>query len=331
MKWVKSPLYYVGNKFNLLEQMVKLFPKDRTIFIDALGGSGVVAINMACRSQFKEVHYNELSYSVYKMFSLMTSENKKYWELVISNILVEHNLIKLSKIENDKSFHILTDEGKTIYYNFRDWIIENWNNLSETHQYTYAYVLSYYTFANMISFKKNNIVKDSGAGSHFIISKDLTSYGKRIWKIEKMAVRFEFELYLKTPLLITNKSYVDIEISDYDKTFMYFDPPYANTNKGKGYNILWNLESDYELFEYLDNLNIKGVKWGMSNVFRHNGVENKHIKDWVLENNYSVRYLNKKYALKKMKGSDQHSGMETIEVYISNYKPDAPEQLKLFA
>lgn len=40
-----SPIFYMGNKYKLLKQILPLFPETCRVFIDAFGGSGVVTMN----------------------------------------------------------------------------------------------------------------------------------------------------------------------------------------------------------------------------------------------------------------------------------------------
>ena len=50
----------------------------------------------------------------------------------------------------------------------------------------------------------------------------------------------------------------------------------------------WTIESDYELFDILEDLDRKGIKWGMSNVFVNKGNVNEHLIKWCEENNWYV-------------------------------------------
>ena len=45
MKYIKSPINYIGNKYKLISQIEPLFPRKINKFIDVFGGSGTVLIN----------------------------------------------------------------------------------------------------------------------------------------------------------------------------------------------------------------------------------------------------------------------------------------------
>lgn len=66
----KSPIYYTGNKFKILPQILSLFPENITTFVDLFGGSGTVLLNV------KADHYvyNELNKKVVELFSLLATK-----------------------------------------------------------------------------------------------------------------------------------------------------------------------------------------------------------------------------------------------------------------
>lgn len=63
MKYKKSPIYRVGNKYQNLDKIIPLLPKDIKTFYDVFGGSGVVAINAPAKNKI----YNELDQNTYRM------------------------------------------------------------------------------------------------------------------------------------------------------------------------------------------------------------------------------------------------------------------------
>ena len=68
-----------------------------------------------------------------------------------------------------------------------------------------------------------------------------------------------------------------------ENDFIYLDPPYLNTmavyNEKRAFGG-WNIDNDYQLFEILELLNKKGIKWGMSNVFKNKEYTNEHLIKW---------------------------------------------------
>lgn len=49
MVYIKSPIFYMGNKYKLLDQLIPFFPTDINVFYDIFGGSGVVSANVSAK------------------------------------------------------------------------------------------------------------------------------------------------------------------------------------------------------------------------------------------------------------------------------------------
>lgn len=64
MKIFKSPIFYMGNKYKLLPQLLPLFPKNINRFYDLFGGSGCVSGNV----EASMVIYNELNENICDLF-----------------------------------------------------------------------------------------------------------------------------------------------------------------------------------------------------------------------------------------------------------------------
>ena len=101
------------------------------------------------------------------------------------------------------------------------------------------------------------------------------------------------------------------------KDFVYCDPPYLITtgsyNDGNRGFKDWKEEEELKLYDMLDNLNDKHIKFALSNVIEHKGKENKLLKEWSKK--YKVIYLtwvfsNSSYNTKRDK---------SMEVLIVNY------------
>ena len=63
---VKSPIFYMGNKFDLLPHLLPYFPDNVSTFYDLFGGSGCVSGNVIAH----KIVYNELNVNVVKLYEL---------------------------------------------------------------------------------------------------------------------------------------------------------------------------------------------------------------------------------------------------------------------
>ena len=73
MKYVKSPIFYMGNKFKLLPKLQPLFPDNIDTFYDLFGGSGCMSANINAN----KIVYNELNPNIvnlYKLFLIYTPD-----------------------------------------------------------------------------------------------------------------------------------------------------------------------------------------------------------------------------------------------------------------
>ena len=92
----------------------------------------------------------------------------------------------------------------------------------------------------------------------------------------------------------------------------YFDPPYLITNAP--YNGGWTLEDESDLLDLLDELNSKGEKFVLSNVFLSNGKTNHQLINWSKKYNVisiERQYRNSNYRKKNL--------TDTQEVIIKNF------------
>ena len=67
--FVKSPIFYMGNKYELLDQIEPFFPQDIKTFYDIFGGSGCVSMNAQCSN----LVYNELNPYVVALYKMLTN------------------------------------------------------------------------------------------------------------------------------------------------------------------------------------------------------------------------------------------------------------------
>lgn len=103
--------------------------------------------------------------------------------------------------------------------------------------------------------------------------------------------------------------------------FLYADPPYrittASYNDGRRGFEGWSLEDDIFLFDLLDRLNQRGVKFALSNVTEHKGNINDALIQWKNEHHYQEHIIN--YNYNNSNYHSQNTDQVTKEVLITNY------------
>jgi DNA adenine methylase len=110
---IKSPIFYMGNKYDLLDDLLAYFPKKEEVdtFIDLFGGSGVVSINVP----YEKIIYNELNHNITNLFKMLIETKPKEIINHIKHRVVEFDLPQkgVEKIDNEYSKY------KKNYLNFR--------------------------------------------------------------------------------------------------------------------------------------------------------------------------------------------------------------------
>lgn len=81
IKYKRSPIFYMGNKYKLLKDLIPLFPDSCDIFVDLFGGSGVVSMNY---QGTQKTIYNEFNKNIVELIKMIVNNNPKeldkYWK-----------------------------------------------------------------------------------------------------------------------------------------------------------------------------------------------------------------------------------------------------------
>lgn len=186
--------------------------------------------------------------------------------------------------------HGLGKNEKEAYLTFRDAYNKNKDPL-------WLYVLILHSFSNV------NRTNDKGDFN--------ANFGCRTLN-DSTVKRFEHFKNNVRGIEFSSASFKDLDICLND--FVYCDPPYLITDAV--YNKFWNEERENELYDFLDNLNSDGIKFGLSNVTHHAGKQNDILIEWMQK--YNVHNLDKKYLLGQH--TDSYEQNKTQEVYVCNYQ-----------
>ena len=96
-----------------------------------------------------------------------------------------------------------------------------------------------------------------------------------------------------------SKDFTEVDLSGLGpQDFVYCDPPYLITtgsyNDGNRGFKDWGPKEEQQLYELLDNLNERNIKFALSNVFLHKGQCNDRLIEWSKQ--YRVIHLSSNYA-----------------------------------
>ena len=96
-----------------------------------------------------------------------------------------------------------------------------------------------------------------------------------------------------------------------EKDYVLLDPPYLISQSE--YNKLWNEENEKELYSLLDELDKKGIRFGITNLMYHKGKKNDILEKWSKK--YIVREITSNY----ISFNDNTVKAGSKEVFVTNY------------
>ncbi len=280
---IKSPLNYVGGKYKLLPQIIPLFPNDIDLFVDLFSGGANVGINVNA----KKYWFNDMNNKVNEMFRYFLTQNPDKLINDIDEIITKWNLSKT----NQEAFLLFRD-----YYN---------SNPSPL----YLYVLVAYSYNYQIRFnnsmKYNNPFGKNRSQFTTNMRSNLFKFVKRLNEISPTFTDYLFE---------------DINLTDLKPNdFVYLDPPYlitrASYNDGNRGFTNWDEGQELKMYELLNQLTRKNIRWAMSNVLENKDKKHTLLEDFIENQGVDVHILNYNYN----NSSYNSKSMGSKEVLITNY------------
>ena len=290
----RSPLFYVGDKYRLMRQLIDLFPKEINNFYEPFVGGGTVFLNMEAKKYF----LNDIDKHLVNIHKLLIS-NVKNPEKFFKDVEKIVNKYKLSySYKADIVPGSLKKEFKKTYYaRFNKKGYEKLRvcvNKNKKNDPFILYILLIYGFNRMLRFN---------GGGKFNLPVGNVDFNKNVVN----ALNNYFDFIQDKKIKFTSKDFRKFfDKNEYSKNdFVYFDPPYLIT--ASEYNKFWDNRSESALLCLIDELNKKSVKFALSNVTHYNGSKNNLLTNWMkkykvhkIESNYINYHNNKKKKIKEV-------------------------------
>ncbi len=294
----RSPLFYMGDKFKLLDQLKDKFPKKINNFIEPFTGGGSVFLNINANNYFLNdrdkylvglhKHLIRFSKSPNIFFKKVKKTLKKYG---LSRSYEKDIIPKNLRKKFVKTYYAqFNKQGYTK--------LKNDFNKNTKIDYTSLYILLILGFNRILRFNSNGKF-NLPVGNVDFNKNTVTALNNYFKIIKNKKIKFHNHDYKK----FLNK--INFKKND----FLYCDPPYLIT--AGEYNKYWNENDEIDLLKKLDELNKRKIKWALSNVIEYRGKKNKILIDW-----------SKKYKSYKIKSNYISFNDNTIksfkEVLIQN-------------
>lgn len=296
---VRSPLFYVGDKYKLMEEIGKYIPKQISRFIEPFVGGGSVFMNVeADEFLLNDIDANIIA--IHKMLCGYASDRQEFYKQV--DTIVEQYCLSCSYKKDIVPSELKKEFVKTYYARFNKLGYErmrsDYNKSSERSVFM-LYMLLIYGFNRMIRFNRsgdfNLPVGNVDLNQNTI--KALNDYFKLTTIKKPQWFNLDFEKFIDS-----------IELSAND--LVYLDPPYLITFSE--YNKYWNEETEKRLLSMLNGLNDKGIRFAISNVTRYKGRENQLFLDW--SQNYHSHSIKSNYI-----SYHDNTNKTFTEVLVTNY------------
>ena len=298
-KIVRSPFFYVGDKYKLIEEISSYFPDDIEKFVEPFVGGGSVFMNIDAR----KFYLNDIDVNVIALHKFLCKSSNKRTEFFsrIESLIAEYGL-SYSYKEDRIPIELRQQYKKTYYakYNKEAYgrMKRDFNESSIADLYV-LYLLLIYGFNRMLRFNKNGDFNLPVGNVDFNanVVNALEAYFMQVISKKPKWFNIDYKDFLQK-----------IRLSE--KDFVYLDPPYLITFSE--YNKLWNEQDEIELLQLLDSLNKRRIRFAISNVTHYKGRCNNLFIDWACK--YNVHPIKSNYI-----SYHDNSTKQISEVLITNY------------
>lgn len=298
-KTIRSPFFYVGDKYKLMPQLKQLMPKKIEQYIEPFVGGGSSFLN----SKGTSYMLNDIDSYVVELHRQIGSYTGKSEELfdalfeIIDFYGLSCSYRGICVPEDMKKKYVKTYYSK---YNKDAYIRMRKDFNANKNDFLRLYLLLIYGFNHMIRF--------NGKGD-FNLPVGNVDFNNNVYQALNNYLDFVGEHEIE----FFNMDYISfLEKIRFDKnSYVFLDPPYLISMSE--YNKLWNDKKEDELCEYLDSLNERGIKFGITNLITHKGKVNQRFLEW------SKRYCAYDVKSNYISFNDNTIKADSQEVFVTNY------------
>lgn len=297
---LRSPLFYVGDKYKLMEEISTYFPDDIDKFVEPFVGGGSVFMNTVA----EQYYLNDIdSYIIglHKYLCQAANRKKSFFE-DLETIIKQYGLSYSCK-EDNIPLELKRQHKKTYFakYNKEAYGQMRYEfNESSRDNMSILYLLLIYGFNRMLRFNKsgdfNLPVGNVDFNANVVTA--LEDYFQEVKNKKPKWHNLDYKVFLN-----------NLKLSEND--FVYLDPPYLITFSE--YNKLWNEQDEIELLQLLDELNERNIRFAISNVTHYKDRQNDIFIEWAQK--YYIHPIKSNYI-----SYHDNSIKKFNEVLITNYQ-----------
>ena len=295
----RSPLFYIGDKYKLLPQLLSKFPNDIENYYEPFVGGGSTFLNVNA----KKYYLNDIDSNLIKIHKMLLVNSKKQNQFFndVTNVIKKYKLSK--SYEKDIVPDSLKKEFIKTYYsrfnkNGYESLREELNKNQDKDPFI-LYMLLIFGFNRMLRFN---------AKGDFNIPVGNVDFNKNVHN----ALLYYFNFVRNIKITFSNNDFLYFLNNQNfnEKDFIYLDPPYLIADAE--YNKIWDENKEEKLLDILFKLDSKNIKFALSNVASYQGKNNTLLNEWV-----------KKFNVTKIKSNYinyHHNKQKNItEVLVTNF------------
>lgn len=295
----RSPFFYVGDKYKLIDELKTFFPARINNYIEPFVGGGSAFMNV----EAERYVLNDIDRNIIQLHRFLCTKvpQKESFIKSLIDIAKEYGL-SCSYIEDIIPADFKTKYPKTYFakYNSKAYYQMRCDyNSSVERRPEILYLLLIYGFNRMLRFNRHN---------EFNIPVGNVDFNKNVVD----ALNNYFEIVKNREIVWKSDDFRVLfnELELHDDDFIYLDPPYLITFSE--YNKLWNAETEMALLKILDNLNERHIRFAVSNVTHYKGLINNLFLEWA--DKYETHNVHSNYI-----SYHDNTTKQFVEVLVTNY------------
>lgn len=286
----------MGNKKKLINKgLIDLFPKEIDTFIEPFAGSAIVSMNVKANNYF----ISDIDSNLCVLYELFKTTSASAIIAHINSRIDEYGLARERTKRNEFKDKDKIEVYKSAYMNFRSYFNKHKNTLD-------FYTLMFYSFSQQFRFNsKGDFNMPCGNDCFSVKNEEYIKNGCNFFSKSNVCIKNNhYELIIQP--------YIYQEIGN---DFIYFDPPYVETDAVYNEKGNWDSETAANLYNNCDRLTKNNVKWALSSVLENKGKVNSQLAYWLsLHNEYNVYSFDGFTYMACGKGNSHAK-----EVLITNY------------
>ncbi len=296
---LRSPLFYVGDKYKLMDEISSYFPVSIDKFVEPFVGGGSVFMNTVA----KKFYLNDINSYIIGLHKYLCKEANRENAFFddLESIIKEYGLSYSCK-DDCIPTALKRRYRKTYFAKYNKDAYEQMRsdfNESSKDNMSLLYLLLIYGFNRMLRFNKSgdfNLPVGNVDFNSNVVSA-LEKYFQEVKYKKPKWYNLDYKVFLKT-----------LKLSEND--FIYLDPPYLIASSE--YNKLWNERDEKELLQLLDGLNERNIRFAVSNVTHYKDRQNDIFIKWSQK--YNTHSIKSNYI-----SFHDNSIKQLNEVLITNY------------